>query len=470
MLIKLLRRFLKIESGNVAMIVAIAMMPMCLSAGMAIDFVRAHLAKTSLQQAIDAAGLAAGSDPDTDTDEVLDLAQAYLDANTQNLELIDDKTDINVTESGGIKYVDIDATAKLETTFMKLLNVEYLEVSIVSNTQRKEAGPLQVALILDVTASMGDVPESGGTETKIQSLRSAATTLASELMAPDAPNTKVAVVPYAGYVRLYTTAEATAMIKSGTLPGWIKNITRTDCTRQKVCPAIVPPNTVPTCKGDGGFNISGDSCCSWPCVEGGPSVEQAFVGCVGIRADGFDKDINDPMTHPFPGLYPVSNCPSNKAVQLTADEKVVTDTTKGLATTGQTLIPSGLTFGWAMLESGEMFGAESMASVKAKGGRKVVVLMTDGVNSLGRSVTNPEVGTRNRSVGDNITKELCTNIKNSGIEIFTVAFDVRDTTTEELLRNCASATTKYFAPTDSAGLKDAFGAIGNQLRTVKLTQ
>jgi Flp pilus assembly protein TadG len=478
MLLKSLRRFLKRENGNVAIIVAIAMMPMAVSAGVAIDFVRAHLAKTSLQQAIDAAGLASGSDTDTNADQVKVMAQSFLDANAQGLTLIKEKTKIDAKEVGGIKQVNIKATAELNTTFLRLASIEKLQVSIDADIQRKEAGPLQVALVLDVTASMGDVPQSGGTEKKIDSLRNAATALASELMSPDAPNTKVAVVPYAGYVRLYTSSEARDLVASGKVPGWITSITRKDCTRQKSCPAIIPPNTVPVCTGDGGFQISGDSCCSWPCVVGGPSVDQAFAGCVGIRAEGvnrlgldrLDRHINDLAANPFPGLYPVSNCPSNKAVELTADEKVVTDTTKSLATIGQTLIPSGLTMGWAMLASGELFGAESVESVKAKGGRKVLVLMTDGVNSLGRIATNPEVYTHNRSVGDSITADLCINIKKAGIEIFTVAFDVRDTTSEQLLRNCASSDEMYFAPTDSVGLRTAFGEIGNQLRTVKLTQ
>ncbi len=472
MLLKLLRSFLKRENGNVAMIIAIAMIPMAITAGVSIDFVRAHLAKTSLQQAIDAAGLASGSDANTTDDQVKSMAQAFLSANATRLNLR--STNVTTQEVDGIKYVSIMATAAMDTTFMRLANINTLNVTINSVVQRKESGMLHVALVLDTTASMMAVPRSGGVELKMTALRDAATSLAEDILSPDAPNTKVAVVPYAGYVRLYSPAEATSLVNQNRLPSWIVEVPAFSCAeRYRVCPAIIPPNTVPTCIGDGGFLVRGDACCTWPCVPGTPMIRFGFQGCMATRASEddltLDRRISNPSAPPFPGFVGSEHCAA-KAVQLTANETAVTDLTRTLSGRGQTYIPSGLTWGWAMLASEQMFGVEPMPSFRARGGRKALVLMTDGTNTLGRhSPSNPALVPRNRSVGDSITAGLCTNIKDDGIEIFTVAFDVDDVATEQLLRNCASdGERNYFLASDNDELRSVFRAIGKHLRSVKL--
>lgn len=475
MLLKLLRSFLKRENGNVAMIIAIAMIPMTITAGVAIDFVRAHLAKTSLQQAIDAAGLASGSDASTTDDQVRSMAQAFLAANATGLNL--KSTNVTTQEVGGIEYVSIMATAAMDTTFMRLANINTLDVTINSVVQRKESGRLHVALVLDTTASMMAVPRSGGVELKMTALQDAATSLAEDILSPDAPNTKVAVVPYAGYVRLYNPPEARSLQDKGMLPSWIEGLYTDHCSQSYLsCPAIIPPNTVPTCIGDGGFLVKGNACCTRPCVPGTPIIRWGFLGCMGTRASEddltLDRRISNPSAPPFPGMSLVGHCVNSKALALTANETAVTNRTRSLEGGGETYIPSGLTWGWAMLASEQMFGVEPMPSFGAKGGRKALVLMTDGTNTLRRqSPTSPLMVSSNRSVGDSITADLCTNIKNDGIEIFTVAFDVDDVATEQLLRTCASdAVNNFFPASNNAGLRKAFRDISNKLRSVKLTQ
>lgn len=492
MLLNLLRRFLNRENGNVALIVTIAMFPMCLSAGMAIDLVRAHLAKTSLQQAIDAAGLAAGTDTDTTAAQVLTMAQAYLDVNAQGLVINAPETTISVTESGGVKTLDISASAELETTFMKLIHIDSLDVAIDTTIQRKEAGPLHVALVLDVTDSMNAVPSSGGSQTKIQTLRTAATSLVNDLMTTANPQAQIAVVPYAGGVRLYTSTEVSASGFSP--PSWIKTQTNTS-----TCSAWVQnPATRAACIAGGGPSqcvrdgiMRNDvNCCPWVCSNPVTRVYN-FVGCVGPRVlnnDGsyttsFLRTINNPTNPPYPGVAEnMWNCAGNgsKVLPLTNSKSAVTSRISGLATGGDTFIPGGLTWGWNVLAAGEPYDTDSVATLNANGGRKVLVLMTDGINALTWRTTNNDpdggsnlgwlTGTSNPATPNGLTQDLCTEIKKDGIQIFTVLFDVKDVTTETMLKTCASSPSMAFNPTDSAGLTAAFGAIGNQLRTVKLTQ
>lgn len=469
MLWALLRSFLKRESGNVAMIVAIAIMPMVVSAGVSIDFVRAHLAKTSLQQAIDAAGLASGSDTDTTNAQVLSMAQAFLDANSQGLVIDIEETDITVQETNGIKRIDIQAKARLDTTFMRLVNVEFLDVDIEASIQRKEAGPLHVALVLDTTDSMSSLPQSGGTESKIVSLRAAATNLVNDLMTATNTQVQFAVVPYAGYVRVRWANELSPV------PNWINPQSRTD-----TCSGWTQTtNCGTTCCMRDGLMRCDLNCCPWVCSNP-TSRTYNWVGCAGPRVwdtngtytTAFLTSIATPTAPRYPGVPENAwQCPGTRLQQLTNNRSTVLSRISSMGPGGDTFIPSGLTWGWNVLASGDIYGAESVASLRDRGGRKVLVLMTDGINALNIRTTDGLLTGNggNPTATNTLTQQLCTQIKNAGIEIFTVLFDVRDVATENMLRSCASTPAMAFNASDGAGLRSAFGSIGNHLRMVRLS-
>ena len=470
MLGTLLSSFLKRENGNVAMIVAIAMMPMAVSAGVAIDFIRAHLAKTSLQQAIDAAGLASGTDTDTTNAQVLSMAQAFLNANTQGLVIDVEETAISVQDTNGIKKIDIQAKAKLDTTFMRLVNVDTLEVDIQTSIQRKEAGPLQVALVLDITDSMSSRPQSGGTESKIVSLRAAATSLVNDLMTPTNTQVQFAVVPYAGYVRVRWANELSPV------PNWISPQSRTD-----TCSGWTQTtNCGTTCCMRDGLMRCDLNCCPWVCSNPTHRTYN-WVGCAGPRVwntngtytTAFLTTIANPTSPRYPGVPENAwQCPGARLQQLTNNRSTVLTRISQMGPGGDTFIPSGLTWGWNVLASGDIYGAESVAALRERGGRKVLVLMTDGINALNiRTSDGLLVGNGGNATATNtLTQQICTQIKNAGIEIFTVLFDVRDLATENMLRSCASTPSMAFSASDGQGLRNAFGSIGNQLRTVRLSQ
>jgi Flp pilus assembly protein TadG len=65
--------------------------------------------------------------------------------------------------------------------------------------------------------------------------------------------------------------------------------------------------------------------------------------------------------------------------------------------------------------------------------------------------------------------QLCTNIKNAGIEIYTVIFRETDRATESLMRNCASSNTHFYRADNAAELASAFDAIGTGIGQLRLT-
>ena len=71
---RFMRDFRSCERGAVAIIVALAIIPFMVAAGLAVDLSRAYLTKARLSHALDAAGLAVGSMRTTSSDSV------YLDS------------------------------------------------------------------------------------------------------------------------------------------------------------------------------------------------------------------------------------------------------------------------------------------------------------------------------------------------------------------------------------------------------
>jgi hypothetical protein len=121
--------------------------------------------------------------------------------------------------------------------------------------------------------------------------------------------------------------------------------------------------------------------------------------------------------------------------------------------------------------------AESFASVNAKGGKKVLVLMTDGVNTVAPQEVSgyfSDPASLGYGAGpdyaNGITSSLCEKIKAEGTIIYTVLFDVDDAATEAMLRACASDPARSFVAADADELITAFAGIGVSLTKLRLVK
>jgi hypothetical protein len=70
---------------------------------------------------------------------------------------------------------------------------------------------------------------------------------------------------------------------------------------------------------------------------------------------------------------------------------------------------------------------------------------------------------------NNREAQLCNNIKNADIEIYTVIFRETDQATENLMRNCASGADHFFRADNAQELQEAFDAIGTGIGSLRLT-
>lgn len=187
------RQFLENTSGNIAMTFGLAAIPLCVAAGCAVDLSQALIARQRLSHALDAAGLAVGRTVGLSEAQMQTLAQQFFDANYPADAL---GTPGPVALSLQDNRITLAAHASVNTAIMRLVGIDTIDVSTVSQITRENKG-LELALVLDVTGSMG----SGG---KIEALKSSATELINILfgdsMFPDL--LKIGIVPFATGVKL----------------------------------------------------------------------------------------------------------------------------------------------------------------------------------------------------------------------------------------------------------------------------
>lgn len=121
---------------------------------------------------------------------------------------------------------------------------------------------------------------------------------------------------------------------------------------------------------------------------------------------------------------------------------------------GLTNIALGMDIGWHMLTPDAPFTEASTDDSPEPD--KVAILLTDGVQTVRAhgSTGSVSIGSANENI-----IESCEAMKADGIEIFTIAFDVQDQYTRDLLKNCATREPNYFEPNAGGALDEVFEAI-----------
>lgn len=190
----------------------------------------------------------------------------------------------------------------------------------------------------------------------------------------------------------------------------------------------------------------------------GQSVNN-WNGCVGSRLGRLDQRVDVARNAPVPASINI-NC-ATPISPLTKDMNATKTAISGLTAAGWTYLPSGLMWGWRTLDSQAPF---TQANNEAE---KIMIVMTDGANT--RSKSGPFHEGKSQANADNKAERLCNKIKNENITVYTIAYEVGDTKTENLLRQCATDGSKYFDASNAQQLNDAFQAIASSLNDLRIT-
>ena len=81
-------------------------------------------------------------------------------------------------------------------------------------------------------------------------------------------------------------------------------------------------------------------------------------------------------------------------------------------------------------------------TLKAERGVKALILMTDGENT--RAPDYPTHNSTIAALANQLTKEICVNIKNDEIVVYTIAFEVTDPEIKDILEGCATSPSYFF--------------------------
>lgn len=449
-----LQRFAANTDGALVALFALVSTAVFAIAALSIDYLQLVRTRGALQQSLDNATIAAGIDKmQYNRDPAVSLT-SYFDTNWKGKYGTD--TPVATLDVNDAERVAASAVVNLPTTFASVLGFKIIPVSATSEA-RFGIGKTEVALAVDNTGSM-----SG---TKLSNLIDSAKLMVDEAYAlPSAADKiKFGIVPFGQYVNVGLAYRNASWMEVDS------DSTTNVCWQEAPVTSTTNCRTVPyTYYVDGVRYDTTTQQCDYtygaPVTRCGPQTT-TWNGCVGSLAPPKDMSVVADSSQRVPGL--MNRWCNSPLLRLTNDQAAVRAKIDEFVATGDTYLPSGLLWGWRLLSPTEPFadGAPTTGPTRA---RKVLVLMTDGVNTL--SANTPYHESNDRSVSDALTANLCTAIKAANIEIFTVAYEVTDNAVKDLLRNCANGPPLFFDAANASELRNAFKTIGASLGGVRLAK
>jgi Flp pilus assembly protein TadG len=451
------RRFVGARDGNIAVIFAIALVPVISFVGAAIDYSRANAARSSMQGALDSTALMVSKDLSSGlitTSQVTAKAQAYFAAlytNTDAKSVVISATYTVVDGSLG-STVQVNGSAAVTTDFMRIAGFPTLNFS-TSSTAAWGNVRLRVAMALDNTGSMAD-------NGKIQALRTAVAGSGGLLdqlsaLAKNPGDVYVSIVPFAKDVNVGS---------SNYNQSWIDWTDWDAANGTNVC-----------------NHTSHGTCTSYTWT---PANHNTWTGCVTDRTQNYDTTNTAPATATVATLFPAeeynengelyckpgNNPPLQQIVPLSYDWSSLKSTINAMQPTGGTDQPIGLAWAWQSLAQAAPLNAPAEDPNYTYS--HAIIILSDGLNTEDRW---PAYGNGSTQFGGQIDarqKILCDNIKAQGITIYTIQVDTSSPPdpTSPVLSYCASGPQNFFLLYSASQVVTAFNTIGTSLSQLRVAR
>jgi|GEM_PF-1507690 len=418
---KTLWSFIQDDRGNFYAIAAVAMVPILMGIGMAIDISRQQSMATKLQNAADAAALHAAIISGTVDDDAAEAeALAILQSNLGNLDITIDDFDL-VESSDGTMDVVVDAT--LDSLFAQVNGFPHLGLSVHSEAAVDSGGDLEMTIAFDTTSSMG----FGSTwQTALGTLDTVLTEIDNY---SGTNNFFISLVPFSDRVNVGTSR--TNWLAGATPASW------NGCVE----PREEDNGTV-----------------SWALDDDKPTGSNRFQASIPGVTGGLTGFNNN-----FP------YCPNVAIVPPTNNVDTVINAAAAFSKAGTGRFDVAMAWTWRLLSDdwrGHWSSGGNAAANNGHDRRKIAIMVTDGKTEAYTWEVDQTSswGWNNGSVGgfENMVA-VCDGMKADGMELFMIRVNGNSHATA-YMQDCASTDAHYFEITDNAGLEIAFRDI---LKVVK---
>lgn len=186
---RLLGAFGRDRRGNVAMMWGLMGSVLVGLIGISVDFTRAQMIRTQLQNAADGAALVAERTSNLSLAQRETAAKSYFDAEIGSLATAASFEVIQL-EEGGHRVV---ASIAMPMSLAAIVRNEPWVIHVQAEAEANASPPIEVALVLDNTGSMAN---------DMDALRDAASDLAADLLSLDGDTVRVALVPFVAQVNI----------------------------------------------------------------------------------------------------------------------------------------------------------------------------------------------------------------------------------------------------------------------------
>ena len=485
-----LKRLWKNEDGGLFIYFALAIIPILGFIGLSVDMSRAYHARAMIVNAADAAAMAAAKVP---TDQAQAEAERVFNAYLDGTSVAGQAQVDSVTINEDMGFVQVQASTDVVMSFIKVFGYETLGVKSKSRVLIA-GGSVEVALVLDNTGSMNNWISG---KRRIDHLKEA-TELLIETLIPtdDAPEDLwISIIPYI------------TQVNTGPKTHWLKSTGQTmvnstnffpagwgqwqGCLEARLNDDLHKSDTPPTDENTRFMPYW------WPSTE----FQNYPYPSGSVEPWGNWVQGDNDWTPSFLTSWTSTN-PRNPNAGCPVEVLPLTNVRDDLLAKNQEMFPIGR--GGTFIFSGLKVGFWNLSPKwrdlwhgsnpdelpkDYQDSKKVIVLMTDGYNqwiggnaprwyygdnhytSYGRwygsahSALNQNIV--QPSTMNDYTLEICSEVKNSGILLYTITFGVANQGSRDLMEACATNPSYYYDAQSAAELSDAFAEIATKIQEMR---
>jgi Flp pilus assembly protein TadG len=456
-------RFVAADEGNIAVIFAIALVPLLGFVGAAVDYTRANAARSSMQAALDSTALMLSKDLSQGTittAQITAKAQAYFTALYTNKDAkLAGPVAATYTASSSLgSSIEVNGSAGVTTDFLKMVNIPNINFS-TSSTAAWGSVRMRVAMALDNTGSMAQ-------DGKMPAMQKAAKDLVDQLsgLAKTPGDIYISVIPFAKDVNVGA---------SNYNQSWL------DFTDWDVDPAT---DSFGTCSQT---NKTTRSSCLQSNKTWTPDHSK-WTGCVTDRDQDYDTKNTAPTNSAtrFPAEeygfsffgFTSSYCKAGNnpylqpIMPLSYDWSAIKNLIGNMQPTGNTNQGIGMAWAWMTLTQSDPFNAPAKDPNYTY--KDAIILLSDGLNTQNRWYSNAaQIDARQKILCDNLNKKD----PNTGAPLYTV-YTIQVNTSKPadpestVLKNCASDESKFFTVTSVDQTAAVFSSIGTSLSKLRVAK